>query len=427
MRHLKSSSSHDEDYSNKEIYRRRRQAEAIEWAKREQEMNAERIKRGLRDVDKEVERQDKINRGEYVDGPKYRRSVDVFADKSRWHTKETFSGSADARIILWWEEIYYNWMRFFFTKEELIGKDRFGNRFVVRWEFYKKSEEYRACYRIDPKEKWHPYGGLISDDRAWEQWVRGRRGLPPTVAEEEYSKTERKRKLGPMVHEGEHLEDAAMRILRHMPLSGVQMPNIDVQDRNQELPGPLDAFAPHRKGEKADPELELKQRDKFHKATWTEGFIRGDVFYNEEETEILRSEIGDVFRSMRWAELEYKRQTRQVKAQPPVKRPDPATGEPAPFLHYTPRTDSYIPHVDAVPDLTSPVLERLILESQQYEDERLATRKELFLMDLGDVREGRGAALKDHDLYRPPPPSTRWRPQTWEETWGSSSGTLHWQ
>lgn len=184
--------------------------------------------------------------------------------------------------------------------------------------------------------------------------------------------------------------------------------------------------------------------------SWTVGFARGDLFYNEEEVEVMRSELGHMYRNMEWQNLEYKRQVRVQRRQHPLGKPAEGTESPnapdgpAP-RHVWERTDLGIPYHDAVPDLTTPMLERLRTESDQLEDERLALRKELGLTDLGDIREGRDPIVCDGRAgvmsasdstgrrreegettspapFQPPPVSTRWKPRCWEEAWGTGGG-----
>eukprot|EP00164_Ancoracysta_twista_P001412 GFYU01001838.1.p1 GENE.GFYU01001838.1~~GFYU01001838.1.p1 ORF type:complete len:152 (+),score=14.99 GFYU01001838.1:62-457(+) len=128
---------------------------------------------------------------------------------------------------------------------------------------------------------------------------------------------------------------------------------------------------------------------------------------------------------MEWQDLEYKRQVRKFKAQKPVGKPetnDPKDGDGDPQRHQWERTDLGIPHYDAVPDLSTPEMERLRIENDQLEDERIAIRKELGLTDLGDIREGRDPIDKGYAPFQPPPVSARWKPKCWEESWGTGGG-----
>lgn len=45
------------------------------------------------------------------------------------------------------------------------------------------------------------------------------------------------------------------------------------------------------------PDQEVASRAK-QGATWTMGFVRGDLFYNEEEAQTMRSELGSMYRAM---------------------------------------------------------------------------------------------------------------------------------
>ncbi|AAZ11171.1 hypothetical protein, conserved [Trypanosoma brucei brucei TREU927] len=431
------------DITSKLVYAQRRQEDAVAWAIKEKELLAAKAKRQLEEEALQQREERKLEAYttelEQTSGPEvaaaarqrireesdtsvpYTRSVDAFGDKSV-KLQHSFSGLADNRIIMWWELLYWNYIRFFFTQERLIAKDRFGNKFTVTWQFQKGREEQRRMYRKDSNKKHLPYGTLATDDRLWERWMRGHRGDPPSVAEEEHSRSYKKSYFGPMILDDEEVEDALMRIMAHMNRSQQTFQELD---DDQVYGDAHRATKPLRQTEH-NPQTEYTQKAKSG-ATWTLGFVRGDLFYNEEEVEVMRTELGHVFRNMAWQELEYKRQVRMNKKQHPVRKPtsdDPNDPDGEPFAHYWERTDLGIPYHDAVPDLTTPELERLRIEADQLEDERLAIRKELGLTDLGDIREGRNPIDKDgaREPFQPPPVSTRWRPKCWEEAWGTGAG-----
>ncbi|KAG8348912.1 hypothetical protein ERJ75_000421400 [Trypanosoma vivax] len=440
---LKDAIDEKNDLASKLVYARRRQQDAIAWAVKEKELLAAKAKRQLEEETQRLEEEEKLETylqevrersgpeaAEEVqrqmkekrnkDAP-YTRSIDAFGDKSV-KLQHSFSGLADNRIIAWWELLYWNYIRFFFTQERLIAKDRFGNKFTVTWQFQKGREEQRRMYRKDSNKRHLPYGSLATDDRLWERWMRGHRGDPPSVAEEEHCRNYKKDYFGPMILEDEEVEDALMRIMAHMNRSQQTFQELD---DDQVYGDAHRATKPLRQAEH-QPHVEHDQKAK-RGATWTLGFVRGDLFYNEEEVEVMRTELGHVFRNMAWQELEYKRQVRMNKKQHPVRKPtsdDPNAPDGEPFVHYWERTDLGIPYHDAVPDLTTPELERLRIETDQSEDERLAIRKELGLMDLGDIREGRSPIDKPgaRDPFQPPPVSSRWRPKCWEEAWGTGVG-----
>nr|CCC90338.1 conserved hypothetical protein [Trypanosoma congolense IL3000] len=445
LSNIRGMADEENDSTSKVVYARRRQEDAVAWAVKEKELLSSKAKRQL---DEETARREEAGKLEaYLEeversegpeaaaaarrrvedrsekGKSYTRSVDAFGDKSV-KLQHSFSGMADNRVIMWWEQLYWNYIRFFFTQERLIAKDRFGNKFTVTWQFQKGREEQRRMYRRDSNKKHLPYGALATDDRLWERWMRGHRGDPPTVAEEEHCRNYKKSYFGPMILEDEEVEDSLMRIMAHMNRSQQTFQELD---DDQVYGDAHRATKPLRKTER-NPETEYTQKAKAG-ATWTLGFVRGDLFYNEEEVEVMRTELGHVFRNMAWQELEYKRQVRMNKKQHPVRKPtsdDPNDPDSGPFTHYWERTDLGIPYHDAVPDLTSPELERLRIEADQLEDERLAIRKELGLTDLGDVREGRTPIDKAgaREPFQPPPVSSRWRPKCWEEAWGTGGGGM---
>ncbi|EPY39745.1 hypothetical protein AGDE_04183 [Angomonas deanei] len=356
----------------------------------------------------------------------YVRSIDTFGDKTV-RLQHSFSGLGENRIIAWWEYLYWNYIRYFFTQELLIAKDRFGNKFTVTWQFIKGREEQRRMYRRDSNKKHQPYGALATDERLWERWMRGHRGDPPSVAEEEYNREYKKQFFGPMVLENEEVEDSLMRLMAHMNRAQQTFQELD----DDQVYGDAHRSQKPLRDTERNPQSETEARAKKKGATWTLGFVRGDLFYNEEETQVMREELGHLFRNMEWQNLEYKRQVRMNKRQNPAGKPaegttDPNTPDGAPMTHYWERTDLGIPYHDAVPDLTTPELERLHIEADQLEDERLAIRKELGLTDLGDIREGRAPIDKGtKDVLSPPPVSARWKPKVWEETWGTGGGLRH--
>jgi len=413
------------DNTSKIAYAKKRQEDARNWAKKEKETLAQRAATQLHEEDQRLHEEEKAKeRGEDPQKKKYKTSIDAFGDGSV-KLQHSFTGEADNRVILWWEELYWNWIRWWFTKEYLIAKDRYGNKFCTSWFFAKSREERRLCYRKDANKRHQPYGALPTDERQWERWIRGHRGDPPSVAEEEYLRSYKKQYLGPMVVGDEEVEDTMMRMIAHMNRSRMMMQELDedgvYNDEDRVL-------QPYRKAESEPGKEHLKRNPKKAGATWTVGFVRGDLFYNEEEVQTMRTEMGHLFRNMEWQELEYKRHIRNNRQQWPVRKPkdgitDPNDGDGEPFLHQWERTDLGVPYHDAVPDLTTPELERLRIEADQLEDERLALRKELGLTDLGDIREGRPPIKKEHeDTFMPPPTSARWKPKTWEESWGTGGG-----
>lgn len=440
LSNIRSMADEEGDVTSKLVYARRRQEDAIAFAIKEKERLVEKAKRQIdQEADREAEEARKaalIAEATKLGGPdaaervrkalaeaegRYVRSVDAFGDKTV-RLQHSFSGLGDNRVIQWWENLYWNYIRFFFTQERLIAKDRFGNKFTVTWQFNKGREEQRRMYRRDSNKRHQPYGALATDDRLWERWMRGHRGDPPSVAEEEHNRSYKRQFFGAMVLEDEEIEDSLMRLLAHMNRSQATFQELD---DDQFYGDAHRAVKPLRETEKK-PGEEVKAKSE-RGATWTLGFVRGDLFYNEEEVEVMRSELSHVFRNMEWQSMEYKRQVRVNKSQPPRGKPaegttDPNSRDGIPMNHYWPRTDMDIPYHDAVPDLTTPELERMRIESDQLEDERLAIRRELGLTDLGDIRENRDPIQRDHDPFQPPPVSTRWKPKCWEEPWGTGGG-----
>lgn len=438
---IKDMADEEGDVTSKLVYLKRRQADAVAYATKEKELLVDKAKRQLAVEEEKAEVEKKLEaliaEASQLGGPaaaarmreeiekdrgRYIRSVDAFGDKTV-RLQHSFSGLADHRIIHWWEYLYWNYLRYFFTQEVLIAKDRFGNKFTVTWQFVKGREEQRRMYRRDSNKRHQPYGAIATDDRLWERWLRGHRGDPPSVAEEEHFRDFKKQFFGAMVLEDEEVEDALMRLMAHMNRASQTFQELD---DDQVYGDAHRASKPLREMERR-PGEEVASKQKQKGATWTLGFARGDLFYNEEETQVMRTEMGHLFRNMEWQELEYKRQVRKNKQQPPHGKPvegadDPNAPDGEPMKHYWERTDLGIPYHDAVPDLTTPELERMRIESDQLEDERLAIRKELGLTDLGDIREGRDPIQRDHAPFQPPPVSTRWKPKCWEESWGTGSG-----
>lgn len=494
-----------EDLASNYTYAKKRQADALAYAILEKEQLAEKARRQLQQEDEEEEdksrkqalleeaaklggpaavaqMQEKIEE----DGAPYVKSMKAFGDRSV-KLQHSFSGLADNRIIRWYENAYWNYLRYFFTQELLIGKDRFGNKFTVTWQFHKSRGEQRRMYRRDANKKHQPYGALSTDDRLWERWMRGHRAVPPSVAEEEHYRSYKKAFFGAIVVEDEEVEDTLMRLMAHLHRAQSTFQELD---EDQVYGDANRATKPLRQTDRS-PGMEAEARNRQRGATWTMGFVRGDLFYNEEETQVMRHELGHLFRNKEWQELEYKRQVRKNKHQPPHGMPhvganadpytmsgpggsrsdgggggdggregeeeentyapkepiDPNTPDGSPMTHYWERTDLGIPYDAAVPDLTTPTLERLHIEVDQLEDERLALRKELGLMDLGDIREGRDPIIpgdvkemvnkSPDDIshwmktttgegpFQPPPVTSRWKPKCWEEPWGTGGGFLN--
>ena len=429
----------DNDMTDKMNYYRKRQQDAIEFAEKEREYFESKAVKAI----EEARRKEAIDEAEIrhrtgeatpeekaaleelkmmdgiTPGNSYVKSVDAFGDKSV-KLMHTFIGSADNRVIQWWENIWWNYIKYIVTKEVLIAKDRYGTKFTVMWNHNRARNESRYSYRVDRNKRHQPYGALHTDDRIWARWMRGHRGQPPTIAEEEYMRKYKKQAMGPNVVGEEEVEDA---VIRHIAQLGRSSDLLQELDDEHDYDDSIRRTQPQRDKDR-NPEEE--QRDRAKKgATWTMGFVRGDLFYNEEETQVMRTEMGHVFRNMEWQDLEYKRQVRKFKAQKPVGKPetnDPRDGDGDPQRHQWERTDLGIPHYDAVPDLSTPEMERLRIENDQLEDERIAIRKELGLTDLGDIREGRDPIDKGYAPFQPPPVSSRWKPKCWEESWGTGGG-----
>lgn len=471
-----------EDIASKQTYAKKRQKDALLYSIKEKEILSEKAKKQLQEEDEEREDAQKIQafveEAAKLGGPaaaermrekireqraKYVKSVDAFGDKSV-RLQHTFAGLADNRIIHWYERLYWNYFRYFFTQELLIAKDRFGNKFTATWQFNKARGEQRRMYRKDANKRHQPYGSLATDDRLWERWLRGHRADPPSVAEEEHYRSYKKSFFGAIVVEDEEVEDTLMRLMAHLNRAQSTFQELD---EDQVYGDANRATQPIRQTDRS-PGAEAEVRKKQKGATWTMGFVRGDLFYNEEETQVMRSELGHLFRAKEWQELEYKRQVRKNKQQPPHGMPpaaekgrgddgsssnryepqeaiDPNTPDGVPMNHYWERTDLGIPYDAAIPDLTTPALEKHRIETDQLEDERLALRKELGLTDLGDIREGRDPVIpgpveevlanKDGNHwmktttgegpFQPPPVTSRWKPKCWEEPWGTGGGFLN--
>eukprot|EP00796_Vickermania_ingenoplastis_P007709 gene7709-5408_t len=475
-----------EDLASKNFYAKKRQADAVAYAVKEKDILAEKAKKQLLGQDEEREEEAKIQaliqEAGRVGGPaaaekmretieknksQYVRSVEAFGDKSV-KLQHSFSGMADNRIIHWYERWYWNYLRYFFTQELLIAKDRFGNKFTVTWQFNKTRGEQRKMYRRDSNKMHLPYGSLSTDDRLWERWLRSHRADPPSVQEEEHYRDYKKTFFGPLVVEDEEVEDTLMRILAHLNRAQSTFQELD---EDQVYGDAHRATQPLRTTDRS-PGIELdnrqaEKRSREKGATWTMGFVRGDLFYNEEETQVMREELGHLFRNKEWQELEYKRQVRKNKYQPPHGMPniygeekgvgssrsgggdergmtaeelqgragggreveaiDPNMPDGEPMRQYWERTDLGIPYHDAVPDLTTPTLEKLRIEADQLEDQRLDLRKELGLTDLG----GYSRRTRPHrpwgreGPFQPPPVSSRWKPKCWEEPWGTGGGFLN--
>ena len=309
-----------------------------------------------------------------------------------------------------------------------MGKDRYGTIFTARYSFMKERYEARFAYRKDPEKRFTPYGQLPTDDRLWESWLRRWRSDPPTPEESEVARHVIKSKMGAFNLGNEDYEDAVVRVLAHAPGSDTLLGDTDKDGKYT-----AQSLGLQNSEDRNIIDRRLAERDPVHEAhvTWTGSFVRGDIFYNEEEHEILRTGLSAMYRDREWQALEVKRQARSREAPWTTNRPaakDHKTGElwagtQEPPKFFFRRSDNGIPFDLAVPDLTTPELEKLRAECEGLEQERLAIRKELGLTDLGDVREGRGHVLPDDPTrgpFQPPPTSKRWKPQCWQETWGSS-------
>ena len=213
--------------------------------------------------------------------------------------------------------------------------------------------------------------------------------------------------------EGEEYEDAVVRLLASSRSGGERLQEIDEHGKYQQ-----------RLLMNTEERIKEANVKDDWEGSFSLGFVRGDMFYNEEEVEVMRSTIASVYHDREWQALEMKRQTRLRKT------PNGAIGKPKdedlddpnamgqPIGHDLPRTDANVPMHQGIAELTTPELERIRAECDALEDERLALRKELGLVDLTDFREGRDAIDRGFDPFQPPPTSGRWKPKVWQESWG---------
>ena len=414
VRDFKFETDAEYDPMNRSNYLKKRQEDAIAYAIKEKEL----LQKMAMDRVKDDEYEN--SRGER----RYQRSIERFPMKKK--ITKSYTGLAENRVIQLWENIWYNYVKYFFNGKTLIGKDRYGNRFFSQWNFTRSRQEARFCYRCEAHLKASPYGTDMLDDKLWVRWLKHHRGDPPTVAEEEFNRAFRKDYSGPIIHQNDEVEDALMRASAQVPEMG---PFYGERDPEQEFDNNHRTMKPERMIQQdLNPGHEMSEREKGGqgkaRGTWHQGLVRPDLFYNEEETEAMKSEIHHMFRSMEWQELEYKRQVRMRKAQKPhglaenAFEDTDAKGEP--MQQIWERMDVGIPYHDAVPDLSSPELERLRLETEQLDDHRLAIRIELGLTDLGDIREGRPPIDKGEEPYRRPL-TKDYKPRVWDEAWGSQS------
>lgn len=346
----------------------------------------------------------------------YIRSRDAFASR-RVELNESFTGSAEAREIQWWENVWYNYIRYFFTREYLVGKDRFGNRFVVRWYFQRNRHEERKVYRVDNNKKHQPYGALPTDSRLWEAWLRQWRHDAPTPEEEEWYRQRTREKMGVHCVGDEEVEDAVIRGFTQTKHAASVLQELDPDENYNSFLENTD-----QRTKDNDP---AKESDR----TWTAAFVRGDLFYNEEEVETMRSTMSHLYRDRAWQRLEMKRQNKHRQQSTAVRKPadgcdDPHASDGEPINHVMQRTDAHVPFGEGVPDLTTPELEKLRIECDALDEERVNLRKELGLTILGDMREGREPIDKGYAPFQPPPTSDRWKPRVWQESWGVGGGML---
>lgn len=346
----------------------------------------------------------------------YTRSTLYFKDKTV-KLQQSYAGHEDNRKIHWYERLHYDWFRYFFTGERIVGKDRQGNLFCVKWFFYRHRNEIRKCYRLDHDKRHQPYGAFPNDHKLWVAWMKGWRHDPPTPEEEEIHREDIRTFMGPHVVGEEEYEDAVVRSLAHTPNASSVLNEMDSDET-------FNKFLNHynKRDRDKDPHKE--------NATWTVGLCRGDLFYNEEETEMMRTSLGHIFRDREWQALEMKRQTRTRKQPYTVRMPedptDPNSHQGEPPHHYYERTDQGVPFDTGVEQLTTPALEKVKAECDALEDERVRLRKELGLTDLGDFREGRAPVEKGYAPFQPHPTSKRWKPKCWNESWGTGGGGV-WQ
>lgn len=356
-------------------------------------------------------------------GAEYPKSRDVFSERTVVLDRD-YSGRAENRVITWWENIWWNYVKYLYTRDILVGKDRHGNYFTASWYFIRTRHEVRKCKRIDRKKRFQPYGALPTDCRLWEAWLRGWRNDPPTTEEEDAYRRRKKEKMGMHVVGDEEHENTIVRAMAHTRYATEYLQDLDDdQQYGSNLLMPTDQRS--KEGDVAGE----------HDATWTAAFVRGDMFYNEEEMQNMRQSVANVMRDKEWQELEMKRQTR-IKQPYPVKKPkgyasegpiDPNTPDGDPMLHRWDgagqfRTDGGVPMHQGIADLTTPELEKLRAECDALEDERVALRKELGLTNVSDWREGREPVDKGYDPFQPPPTTKRFKPQVWEEPWGVATG-----
>jgi hypothetical protein len=251
----------------------------------------------------------------------------------------------------------------------------------------------------------------------WEAWMRQWRTDPPTPEEDDVYRANVLENMGVHALGDEEPEDAMVRCYAHTRNApDVLMELDDEQKYNKFLNNTED-----RDG--ATEPLENQENEK----TWTAGFARGDIFYNEEETEVMRDGICSLMRDKEWQTLEMKRQVRLKKQKKPVRRPDvdDPYAEEDPIQHNWDRDDQGVPFGLGVADITTPELERLKAECDALEDERVKLKKELGLTDIGDIREGRPAVDRGYAPLQPSPTTQRWKPHCWGEAWGAGGAQWH--
>ena len=396
----------DRDKENKKVWCKKRQADAMEWAEKESDSQLEKARDNTVREDEQQRERDRLT--------KYKRSMKAF-EGSQPKLTRSYVGSASNRVIGPWEDIYYNHIRYIWTGQWLIAKDRNGVRFFTRYNSLRPWNEDRLSFRPQ-KDRWHqPYGVFPNDHPLWSGWNRHHRAEPPSIKEEEYLRTFKKDYIGPHVIGNEEVEDAVVRQIVSYHRADM-LHEMNEKDEFGEL---IRKQRPQRSVENS-PDEEMANRKSG--TTWNVAFVKGEVFYNEQDTQNMRTELGHMYRQMEWQDLEYKRQIQKRKQPWPINKPK-ANGSPGePMNESWERMDGGIPHHDAVPDLTTPELERLRIESDQLEDERLATRKELGLTDLGDIRDGRDPIDKGYAPFQPRPSSETFAPKCWSESWGTGGG-----
>eukprot|EP00760_Papus_ankaliazontas_P035271 PhM_4_TR7720/c0_g1_i1/m.56145 len=353
--------------------------------------------------------------GEPYKGPKgYVKSTDAYAHKRKVLSRK-YAGETSKQYIKTWEDVFYNKIRFMYTHEKLIGKDRWGNRFFIRAHYVKKRGEERMCRRVDRSLAHQPYGALPVDDRLWERWMRGWRGAPPTPEESENFRRQRKRNMGPRTIGDEEGEDALMRNLAHLHAGAAYANELDPdQDTNNFLNS-----------------QDKRTRDGRPDSPWTMGFSKGDLFYNEEEVEVMRGNLEGTFRDKYWQALEMERhRLDEISKELKLNNGKPTTypklneedNEPQPFMERPVRPDRGQPYFEAKSELKTPELERLRLEVEHMEQDRHRVRKELGLTDISDEKEGREPADPGPTPFAPGQTSARWKPKCWHEPWGQGGG-----